>query len=1490
MRKFINAIIISCLSLQVLGQSPIQKFQGKVNGEVFAITVDEDNDRIYLGGRFSRAGNMASFGAMLNPTSAEVTDIDNQPNSRVNVVTSDGNGGYYIGGTFTFIGDQSRPHIAHLDASGKLTPWAANLNLDGQVEAIYREGNTVFVGGSFDGHRTLLGSRGVLLSPDNDQPGDGTLKVNEKIFAIIPDGAGGYFIGGAFSRIGDQERRGIAHIKADGTLSDWKPVIDGSVHSMALSGDTMYIGGLFTEVGGQPRNNLAALNAHTGALESWNPSADGLVTNMVVINDLVYTAGSFRQLADNDRSALGAIDKNTGVVSDWDPDPAGQVTCLYVSGDRLYVGGLFSNISDHDQHNLVAFSHDGTLLDWNPDPNGQVNAVEVADDLVYIGGSFSQLGDQVRDRIGVVDINTAIPTSWNPGIAGPGANHVNSIKVLDGMVYVGGRFTSVGSLERNYLAEIDPSTGVATSWNPNMSGTVNVVSVSGGTLYAGGSFSGVGGGRHPYFIALDAEEGNVASFNTEIDGPVNTITGANETLYLGGRFGTVQGERRDRLAAINLSSQTVTAWSPDPDNEVENLVAAGDRLYVTGKFSRISEESRKLVAAFDLSDGTITSWDPELLGTHDIVNDLAVWEDQVFVAGRFSRIGGDFKFNLAALDVNTAEALPWDSPIEVSIGGAVSSIAVSENTLYAAGDFRSVGGVQREDLAALSISTGELLDWAPASRVGGSANEISDLALSGGTIYIGGGFDGIGGEERQNVAALELSTGNLTDWNPNVAGNFSNIVFTMEQVGETIYVGGTFSSIGGQSRVGLGAISTVDGKPTDWNPVITGSNLWIEDIAVSGESVFVGGNFATIGGKERAFLASVDVNSGEVSDWAPEPDGSIGSIVVSESQVYVAGGFNNIGGKERGRVAALDITTAQASEWNPVVNGGVFDVVPAENVVYISGTFTEVNGIARNLVAAVNADTGETEDWNVDISSDLHLTWVSSLTLSDNLLYASGTFSGVNGRIQNSIAAFSKTTGEHVSWDPGIRGIVRAVALNQGTLFVGGSNISRPEQRIDPFAGFEAIEKAQNIQFDPLSGKTYGDADFDLSATASSNLDVVFRSSDETVATVSGTTVSIVGAGEVAIIASQPGNAQYLSAEEVSRSFVVGKATLLVEAVDEQRVYGAVNPDFTLAYSGFVNNDDESVLTEPIASTTATESSDTGMYSIELTGGESNKYDFEFTNGTLTIIKADLDAKARDLTVNKGTGDFELKIDYTGFANDDDEAVLDTPPAIMTSGTSESDRGVYEITLSGGDDNNYNIHLTNGTLTLTGPVFSLPTSVDFGITDLNISNSVSLTIQNTGDGALIVTEVSLPTGFSTETESFIVEPGETRELAIIFIPTEPRQYEGQAVFNTNDGQFQVNLNGEGMLVTSIDDGLLNENNLKVFPNPAQTSLIINFETEITGSADISFIDSHGQLKWQVENVVPEELELDISDFAPGVYLLRIEHRGKAITKKVIVKR
>lgn len=160
------------------------------------------------------------------------------------------------------------------------------------------------------------------------------------------------------------------------------------------------------------------------------------------------------------------------------------------------------------------------------------------------------------------------------------------------------------------------------------------------------------------------------------------------------------------------------------------------------------------------------------------------------------------------------------------------------------------------------------------------------------------------------------------------------------------------------------------------------------------------------------------------------------------------------------------------------------------------------------------------------------------------------------------------------------------------------------------------------ITFNTLPVKTYGDTDFDPGATSNDNLvPIDYSSDDPTVATIVNGQIHITGAGTVNITATQPGDMNYDAANPVIQILTVKKAPLTITVDDYSRYVGQPNPEFILHYTGFVYGEDKnSLITQPIAITDATEASAPGKYAINIIGASSNNYDINAIAGTLTVM------------------------------------------------------------------------------------------------------------------------------------------------------------------------------------------------------------------------------------------------------------------------------
>ncbi len=154
---------------------------------------------------------------------------------------------------------------------------------NGPVQAVVRDGSTIYLGGRFDrvGPRTGPGLEFALNGVQN--PGLPKSRAAAKSCKRWrPDGTGGWYIGGLFTHVGGVARNNIAHIRADHSVDPaFDPSANDGIHALAVSGSTVYAAGLFTSIGGQTRNRIAGLNAN-GTATAFNPNADAAVEALAI--------------------------------------------------------------------------------------------------------------------------------------------------------------------------------------------------------------------------------------------------------------------------------------------------------------------------------------------------------------------------------------------------------------------------------------------------------------------------------------------------------------------------------------------------------------------------------------------------------------------------------------------------------------------------------------------------------------------------------------------------------------------------------------------------------------------------------------------------------------------------------------------------------------------------------------------------------------------------------------------------------------------------------------------------------------------------------------------------------------------------------------------------------------------------------------------------------------------------------------------------------
>lgn len=170
---------------------------------------------------------------------------------------------------------------------------------------------------------------------------------------------------------------------------------------------------------------------------------------------------------------------------------------------------------------------------------------------------------------------------------------------------------------------------------------------------------------------------------------------------------------------------------------------------------------------------------------------------------------------------------------------------------------------------------------------------------------------------------------------------------------------------------------------------------------------------------------------------------------------------------------------------------------------------------------------------------------------------------------------------------------------------------------------------------------------------------------------------------------------------EIPYTYTINPAKLTAKVKDSSRLYGDGNPQFSSEYSGFVNNEDASVVTSNGSyTTTATVKSDVGTYAIKQSGATAQNYVFEYEDGTLTVNKAPLTMTANDKTMTYGNNIPVFDISYEGLKNNETQPAWVTKPTLSSTVTATSNVGTYPITISNAEAKNYQLTVNSGTMTI----------------------------------------------------------------------------------------------------------------------------------------------------------------------------------------------
>lgn len=340
-------------------------------------------------------------------------------------------------------------------------------------------------------------------------------------------------------------------------------------------------------------------------------------------------------------------------------------------------------------------------------------------------------------------------------------------------------------------------------------------------------------------------------------------------------------------------------------------------------------------------------------------------------------------------------------------------------------------------LAAATPASAQLSPSPDSSwHTNGAVKAITELH---GIVYLAGTFTTVSDSSgqtvhRTNLAAIDLATGQVTSWNPGANG--AVLAIATDGSG-TVFAGGPFTTVSGQPRNGLVAISAA-GAVLPWQGQVSGGD--VHALRYAPGRLYVGGGYGWIDGVNRPNLAAVDPVTGALLAWDPRPDGIVWAIRTVGSEVIVGGGFEHMGASRQSHLAALSATTGAPLPW----------IYRPYRAAVLS--LTTAHGL---LIAGLAGDGGRVVGISLRTGHAVWTRWldgnVKAVAIADGEVIVGGHFMNfcAPGKGEpcgdpspaHHLTAVDLRTGAPTGWRPSVDGVLGVFTLFGGasTVTVGGS-------------------------------------------------------------------------------------------------------------------------------------------------------------------------------------------------------------------------------------------------------------------------------------------------------------------------------------------------------------------------------------------------------------------------------------------------------------------
>jgi predicted small lipoprotein YifL len=535
-----------------------------------------------------------------------------------------------------------------------------------------------------------------------------------------------------------------------------------------------------------------------------------------------------------------------------------------------------------------------------------------------------------------------------------------------------------------------------------------------------------------------------------------------------------------------------------------------------------------------------------------------------------------------------------------TLSGGTSDLATYATTTLATGA-HSITAVYNGDASYSGGQTSSAIIQTVMGTTTTSVVSSTPTSTYGNTVTFTSTVTGSGGTPTGTVSFMDgatlLGAGTLNGSSPDTAAYTTTATALNAGAGQSItaiYNGNTYFTTSTSPTI----TQTVNQAPTTMSinaPSVASGASGSVSVTVSSGILLTTGN---VGLSVDGGTASM---GGLTSGVATFNVGILSVGTYTLSATYVAQG--NFGGSSATgslTVGLASSTTSVQSSVNPSVYGNsvtfTATVTPSTatgTVTFKDGSTTLGSGTVSSGVASFSTSTLTATTHNITAvySGDANYGTSTSSTLPQVVTKASSATSlgsSVNPSTYGQAITFTSTVTPSTA-----TGTVTfknsSTVLGSGTLSGGVASFSTATLNATSYAItadyngdtnylisasdplLQTVNLAsQTITFNPLSSETYGNAAFTLTAAASSGLLVSYSSSSTGVATINGSTVTIVGAGTTTITASQAGNGNYSAAANVAQPLTVNQASTTTAVTGPPTISSPGSLDFmaTVAFAG----------------------------------------------------------------------------------------------------------------------------------------------------------------------------------------------------------------------------------------------------------------------------------------------------------------------------------